>query len=53
MNEPLAAGEGRPPWSGGPPPPVAADEARGLLDFFAWRERAILDGQERLLVPYD
>ena len=34
-------------------PAIAADEAKGLLDFFAWRERVVLDGEERLLVPYE
>jgi len=45
--------QGRPPWRGGPPPAIGADEARGLLDFFAWREQVVLDGEERLLVPYE
>ncbi|MCA1846809.1 MAG: hypothetical protein LC792_27165 [Actinobacteria bacterium] len=53
MSEPVTGGQGRPPWWGGPPPAIGADEARGILDFFAWRERIVLDGEERLHVPYE
>jgi hypothetical protein len=54
VGEPMSGGQGKPPWDGGRPPPrEGADEARGLLDFFAWRERVVLDGRERLLVPYE
>jgi hypothetical protein len=53
VSELLAGGQGKPPWRGGPPPAIAADEAEEILDFFAWRERIVLDGEERLLVPYE
>ena len=53
MSDAMSAGRGQPPRKGGPPPAVAADQAEDLLDFFAWRERVVLHGEERLLVPYE
>lgn len=53
MSDPMSAGRGQRPPNGGPPPSVAADQAEDLLDFFAWRERVVLQGEKRLLVPYE